>query len=263
MRAASAIVLLALALAATLARPWTFLLLVMVAGIVLAWEWGKLVRGDGFDAIALIQAVSSGAVAIMVFVGRFDLALLLLAAPLAVIGFANFAANHVAWSLAGLLITALPMAALVWLRGDPNYGALALLFVFAVVWTADTAAYGVGRLIGGRKLAPRISPQKTWSGLIGGLLVPVVIAYVFALAVGGTTPLALALVGLALALASQLGDLLESAVKRHFGVKDMSGLIPGHGGLFDRIDGFILAAPVAALIALRDLAAPGQGLLIW
>jgi len=262
-RTLSAVVLAAVALGAILANQWTFLLLVILSGAVLASEWGKLVRGDGFDATALIQAVSIAVVCILVMLGRFDLAFFLLIVALAAVGFVNFAAAHLAWSLAGLLYTALPIGALVWLRSDQAYGATAVLFVFVVAWTTDTISYAAGRLIGGAKLAPRISPNKTWSGFIAGALAPAIIGYAFALALGGTTAWRLALVSVALALACQIGDLVESGVKRRFGVKDMSEIIPGHGGLFDRIDGLLLAGLLAGLIALRDAANPGQGLLIW
>jgi len=162
-----------------------------------------------------------------------------------------------------LAYAALPAAALVWLRGDPALGAVAVVYLFAVAWTTDTASYAGGRLIGGPKLAPRISPRKTRSGFIVGAVTPALVGYAFALALKGTSPLKLALVSVALALACQMGDLVESWVKRRFGAKDMSQMIPGHGGLLDRIDGLLFAAILAALIALRDPANPGRGLLIW
>src|SRR5438552_212248 len=142
-------------------------------------------------------------------------------------------------------------------------GAVALLYLFAVAWTTDTASYAGGRLIGGPKLAPRISPHKTWSGLILGTLAPGLVGYAFAAVLKGTSGWRLALASIAIAAACQIGDLSESAVKRRFGAKDMSHLIPGHGGLLDRIDGLLIAAIAAALIALRDPANPGRGLLIW
>jgi len=143
------------------------------------------------------------------------------------------------------------------------YGAIALLYLFAIAWTTDTASYAVGTLVGGPKLAPRISPRKTWSGFIIGALVPALIGYAFALILDDTGPFELAAVSVVLALACQAGDLFESAVKRRFRAKDMSQLIPGHGGLLDRIDGLLAAAVLAGLIALRDPAAPGRALLIW
>jgi phosphatidate cytidylyltransferase len=257
------VVLAALALGATLLSPWTFLLLVMVGGGIVAWEWGRLTRGNGFDGTALISAVSASAVAILVSVGRADLALFVLAASAAAIGLTAFRSDGSFWSLAGLTYAALPAASLMWLRGDPSSGAVAVLYLFAVAWTTDTASYAAGRLIGGPKLAPRISPKKTWSGFIVGALAPALVGYAFAVALKDTSPWRLALVSVAVALACQMGDLVESWVKRRFGAKDMSQMIPGHGGLLDRIDGLLFAAILAALIALRDPANPGRGLLIW
>jgi phosphatidate cytidylyltransferase len=150
-----------------------------------------------------------------------------------------------------------------WLRADKDFGAAAVLYLFAVAWTTDTASYGAGRLIGGPRFAPRISPQKTWSGFIVGVLTPTLVGLVFAHALGSTSALKLAFVSLALALACQAGDLVESWVKRRFGAKDMSQMIPGHGGLLDRVDGLLFAAVLAGLIALRDIANPARGLLIW
>ena len=262
-RVASAVVLAALALGATLLSPWSFLLLVMVGGGIVAWEWGRLTRGNGFDGTALISAVSASAVAILVSVGRADLALFVLAASAAAIGLTAFRSDGSFWSLAGLTYAALPAASLMWLRGDPSSGAVAVLYLFAVAWTTDTASYAAGRLIGGPKLAPRISPKKTWSGFIVGALAPALVGYAFAVALKDTSPWRLALVSVAVALACQMGDLVESWVKRRFGAKDMSQMIPGHGGLLDRIDGLLFAAILAGLIALRDPANPGRGLLIW
>ena len=263
LRVASAIVLAALALAATIFSPWTFLILVMAGGVILAWEWGRFTRGNGFDGTALISAVSVTAVAVLVSVGRPDLALFLFAAAAAAIGLGGRDPTARGWSLAGLAYAALPALALVWLRTDQAFGAIAMLYLFAVAWTTDTASYVAGRLIGGPKLAPLISPRKTWSGFIVGSLTPALVGVAFALALKASSAWKLALVSVALALACQLGDLVESWVKRRFGAKDMSQLIPGHGGLLDRIDGLLFAAMLAGLIALRDPANPSRGLLIW
>jgi phosphatidate cytidylyltransferase len=262
-RLASAVVLAGIALGAVIASPWSFLALVVVAGGLLAWEWGSLTRGTGFDGTALIEAVCVTAVAVLVALGRPDLAFLILGGTAATIGFGNVSKSRAAWALAGLAYIAFPAAALMWLRSDPTLGLTAILFVLAVAWTTDTASYVGGRLLGGPKLSPRISPKKTWSGFIVGTFTPALVGYGFAVYLGNTSALLLALVSIGLALACQIGDLLESAVKRHFGAKDMSQLIPGHGGLFDRIDSLLLASVVAGLIALRDLPAPGAGLLIW
>ena len=262
-RIASAVVLATIALGATLAQPWTFLVLVMIGGGIIAWEWGRLTRGNGSDGTFMVATVSVAAIAVLVFLRRPDYALLLLAVTAAAIGYSTYATGLAAWSVAGLIYAALPTAALVWLRDDTALGLTAILFLFAVAWTTDTASYVAGRLIGGSKLAPGISPKKTWSGFLVGTVTPALVGYVFASFLEDTSPPALALVSVALALACQMGDLVESWVKRRFGAKDMSQLIPGHGGLLDRIDGLLFAAVLAGLIALRNPASPGHGLLIW
>jgi phosphatidate cytidylyltransferase len=202
-------------------------------------------------------------VAILASVGRPDLSVFLTLAAGAAILFTTPSREQGAWAVAGLAYAALPAFALVWLRSDALLGAAAVIYLFAVAWTTDTASYAAGSLIGGPKLAPKISPQKTWSGFIVGLLAPALVGIAFAFALKNTSGLRLALLSVGLAAACQIGDLAESWVKRRFGVKDMSQLIPGHGGLLDRVDGLLFAAILAALIALRDPANPGRGLLIW
>lgn len=145
-------------------------------------------------------------------------------------------------------------AALHWLRTD-SAGLINVLFVLVIVWSSDIGAYVAGRLVGGPKLAPAISPGKTWSGAIGGLLAAVAIGLAVSQAVQPGPVLHAVVVAAFLSVASQLGDLLESAAKRHFGVKDSSRIIPGHGGLFDRLDGVLAATPVAA--ALEFILGPG------
>jgi phosphatidate cytidylyltransferase len=260
----SALVLAAIALTAVVVSPWTFAALVIVCGIAVAWEWGRLVRGREFDAIFVLQATAVAAIAIFVTLARLDLAFAAVAIAFAGTLAIGIASGHVGWSLAGLVYSVLPAWSMVWLRSDAELGATALLFLFVVAWTTDTFSYAGGRLFGGPKLAPRVSPRKTWSGLILGTLTPALIGYAFAVLLQETSALKLALVSVAVAAACQVGDLSESAVKRRFGAKDMSGLIPGHGGLLDRIDGLLIAAIAAALIAfLHDPANPGRGLLIW
>jgi phosphatidate cytidylyltransferase len=262
-RIASAVVLGALALAAVIASPWTFAALVIASGVTVAWEWGRLVRGTSFDGIAMIQAAAVAAIAAFLNLSRPDLALVAAAAALIGTGALGLSSrNTLGWSLLGLAYSVLPAWCLVWLRSDETWGATALLYLFAVAWTTDTASFAGGKLIGGARFAPKISPRKTWSGLIIGTLTPALVGYGFAVALD-TSPWQLVLVSIAIAAACQVGDLSESAVKRRFGAKDMSNLIPGHGGLLDRIDGLLIAAIAAAMIALRDPAAPGHGLLIW
>jgi phosphatidate cytidylyltransferase len=151
------------------------------------------------------------------------------------------------------------------LRSDVTLGFVAIVLLFAVVWATDIFAYFVGHAAGGPKLAPRFSPKKTWSGAIGGVVAAVVVAIVIARVAGLNGLLPIATIAVFLSMAAQAGDLLESALKRRFGAKDSSQLIPGHGGLMDRLDGFVAAAVLATLIGLArgGLEAPARGLLMW
>ncbi|MGJ3258781.1 MAG: phosphatidate cytidylyltransferase [Rhodospirillales bacterium] len=155
--------------------------------------------------------------------------------------------GDVKWLIAGALYIAIPSGALIWLRGEATPGMITIFWLFAVVWSADIAAYLSGRSIGGPKLAPSISPKKTWAGFVGGVTCATVVAGAFAV-YWDEPPLSLALWGAVVAIASQAGDLLESGVKRHFGVKDSSALIPGHGGVLDRVDALVAGAVAIALL---------------
>src|SRR5262249_7674776 len=134
------------------------------------------------------------------------------------------------WHGLGTLYIGLPSIAIVWLRAEPAAGLLTVIWVLVLVVAIDTGAFFVGRTIGGPKLAPRISPKKTWAGLLGGVAAAFLVGIVFARALGAASPLPLMLASAALAIVEQAGDLLESGFKRYFGVKDSSHLIPGHGG---------------------------------
>jgi phosphatidate cytidylyltransferase len=155
----------------------------------------------------------------------------------------------------GLAAVALP-----WLRADPVAGLANTLFVLAIVWGSDVGAYLIGRLIGGPKLAPAISPGKTWSGATGGLVSAAVAGLAVAACLSvGYSPLHVMVVAAGLGIVSQAGDLLESALKRRFGVKDSGHIIPGHGGLLDRLDALLVVAPAAALLAFSV----GRGVVLW
>jgi phosphatidate cytidylyltransferase len=262
-RLTSAVVMAVLALGSVVVSIWTFVALAIASGVIVSWEWGRLVRKAGFDAIALMQSAAVAAVAVAVALSRPGLALIAAALALAGTGLGAITSPTLGWSLLGIAYSVLPAWSMVWLRSDQTLGATALLYLLAVAWTTDTASYAGGRLIGGPKLAPQISPRKTWSGLLVGTFAPALIGFAFAWFLGETSRWRLALVSVVIAAACQIGDLSESAAKRRFGAKDMSNLIPGHGGLLDRIDGLLIAAIAAALIALRDPANPGRGLLIW
>ena len=160
--------------------------------------------------------------------------------------------------LAGLLYILLAAAALYWLRADPGVGRTNLLFLLLLVWASDIGAYAAGRAIGGPRLAPLISPGKTVSGALGGLAAAVLVGIAAATISSTALIRAGALAGL-LGMVAQAGDLAESYAKRRFGVKDSGRLIPGHGGLLDRVDALLAVALAAAILALID----GRGVVLW
>ncbi|MBS1167213.1 MAG: hypothetical protein H6R00_3238 [Proteobacteria bacterium] len=271
LRLLSAIVLAAVTVGALWAGGWVFAALSAVAAVLILREWMTMSGPFAFRAApwALMAFI-----AVTVMMAREE--------PLQSLGFSALVAAalmlarvtepRVAWLSLGVLYAGVPAIAAIALRGADkstfaSTGAVAVIFVLAVVWATDTAAYFSGRLIGGPKLAPRFSPKKTWSGAIGGAVAGVVAGCLVAAAAGVGVSVPQALVALLLSVVGQGGDLAESAMKRHFGVKDSGVLIPGHGGIMDRVDGLVAALVVAAAIGLgRDwLAGVGiaDGLLIW
>ena len=174
-------------------------------------------------------------------------------------------ARRPAWAAGGVVYAGALLLAPALLRGDPDWGLTALLFLFAIVWTTDIFAYFCGRAIGGPLLWPSVSPKKTWSGAVGGLVGGVAAGVAVAYASGIGRLGIVGVMALVLSVLAQAGDLFESAVKRRFGAKDASHLIPGHGGLMDRLDGFLVAALAALLIGMirQGTAAPARGLLVW
>jgi phosphatidate cytidylyltransferase len=261
-RVMAALVLVPLAIAAAWFGGWFWLGLVTLTVIGLFGEWQMIV--GNLRPMALIWGFLALAVAgISLAIDRFDISNLSVALGL----FAMFlfsAREHRSWSAIGLAYTAAAMFACVLLRRDPSHGFIALIFVFVVVWITDILGYFVGRGLGGPKLWVRVSPKKTWSGAIGGVVGSIVFAGVFAAAgYGSLAPMLL--LGTVISVISQLGDLFESALKRQFGVKDSSQIIPGHGGLLDRLDGFMAAIIAAAVIGYMRSGAEsiGQGLLVW
>jgi phosphatidate cytidylyltransferase len=172
--------------------------------------------------------------------------------------------NHVGWIGLGVVYALAAFAASIVVRLDPVWGFSALMFILLVVWMTDIGGYFAGRGIGGPKLWPRVSPKKTWAGAIGGFVLSLAVAAGFAMnGLGSLLPLLM--IATVLTVLSQLGDLFESAVKRKFGVKDSSQIIPGHGGLLDRLDGYVFAVVAAAVIGLLRGGADGvgRGLMVW
>ncbi len=250
LRILSAAVMLPVAVAATWLGGWFFAALIALAGIAMLWEWGRL-PGD-----LAMNVVVSGS---LVFVA--GLYLCLSSNPAAGFGLIVIMAPVIAllqwrrfvWHAAGFVYIALPCLALLWLR-DGADGLLIVFWLLVVVWATDIGAYFAGRTIGGPKLIPRISPNKTWAGLFGGMAAA---GLAGGLVASLAPPLPVFWLGISaavLAIIAQAGDFTESAIKRRCGVKDSSHLIPGHGGVLDRVDGLLFVAPVAtlALLLWRD-----------
>jgi phosphatidate cytidylyltransferase len=249
--------LVALSFAWAGARP--FGVLVLIAGLLMSWEWGRVVRGREFDVALLVHGTAIAAAAILTSAGFAALGLAGLIIGAIIVLSLEFGVRPIT-SAVGVLYSGLPTVALLWLRGSEPMGFEAILLIFVIVWASDTLAFAAGRTIGGPKLAPSVSPNKTWSGLGGALVAGGVAAAAFALTVGAPI-LLLALIGVMLGLVAQVGDLIESAWKRHFGFKDTSQLIPGHGGVMDRLDGVVAVAVTAALFGLfSDPHAPAAAL---
>ena len=261
LRIFSGAVLAAVAFLLAYAGPRPFAFLILVCALVISWEWGRLVRRATFDLGFFVHAIAVTVAIVLAGAGYAALAVAVLAIA-AITLIPLYIGRGARLSALGVFYVGLPAVALLWLRSDEPFGFTAVLFIFAVVWSSDTAAYAAGRSIGGPKLWPRVSPNKTWAGLGGALCAGAIAAAVFAVLEPEAAPVRLILIGVGLALIAQAGDLAESALKRLFNLKDASDLIPGHGGFMDRMDSIVAAAVAAALLALAiDPHAPARALL--
>ncbi|MGH7119394.1 MAG: phosphatidate cytidylyltransferase [Acetobacteraceae bacterium] len=259
-RLVSAFVLAAIALACLWAGGISWALLVAVAGIGVGVEWARVAGFRPAALPGLCLPVLAAAACLATAAGITVPTLILLAvvaAALARTGQA-YSPGRV-WLAGGVFYVGIAGMAATWLRLGTPAGRSNLLFVLVIVWASDTGAYLVGRMVGGPKLAPRISPSKTWAGMAGGIAFAIAAGLVVGKFFAAGTNVAGIGISIALAVASQAGDLLESAFKRRFGVKDSSRLIPGHGGLLDRLDGVLAAFPMAAIMML----ALGPGADLW
>lgn len=260
-RVLSAVALAPLPIAAIwFGSPW-LPLLTALAGAVMAWEWGRLCRRGrlGATGIVLVGVVLAAIATATLTTLSFAIGFALLGAGI-VFWFARGRPDlDPEWTAFGALWVALPCICLLWLaRGGPN-GRATLLWVLAVVWATDIGAYSIGRTLGGPRLAPRWSPRKTWAGLAGGAVCAGLAGWATAIWLGISPVLPLVLLSAGLAIVEQFGDLAESLAKRRFGVKDSSGLIPGHGGLLDRLDGLLAVIPVVALLTMIA----GRSVVTW
>lgn len=263
-RILSALVLAPVALALTWAGDWPFAALLAAASVAMAFELSALLPGATAGDRALLAA--SGLAVVAIAASGLSLVALLAGAAglLLALAFRLWRGGPVWAPLLAYPYLILPLVGLLWLRLDPMLGRAAAFWLLGVVWATDIFAYFAGRAIGGPKIAPRLSPKKTWAGLIGGMMGAAAVGFGTSLWLNAGSPALLGLFSALLAIVAQAGDFLESALKRRAGVKDSGKLIPGHGGILDRVDGLVAAAVGAALLALIHTAAsPGAGVLIW
>ena len=251
-RAASAAVLAPLAIGGLWLGGWAFMALMGAAAALLAWEWAKMTAPGASRWMAVAVGVGVMVPGLTAYLGDISLALVLLVfGAMAAFLIAQLVRRSPIDAAYGVFYIGWPLVLLVWLRVSEEGGRWIIL-LFAVTWAADIFAYLVGSLLKGPKLWPRFSPNKTWAGFVGGLCAGVAAGAIAAvlLNMASLPPAWGALVGLAAALATMAGDLWESALKRRFGVKDAGDIIPGHGGLLDRVDGLMFAIVVAAAARL-------------
>ncbi len=264
LRIASAAVMAPLAVWAAYLGGWPFTLFWAIAAIAVLWEWITLVAGPG-NRLMFSSCGSALAVAAMLASRDRPVAAIFLVGLGALAATIFAPREQRAWISAGIGYAGALLLAPLLLRGVDWLGFIALVLLFAVVWTTDVAGYFAGRAFGGPKLMPSVSPKKTWSGAIAGLIGAMAVAIAVARAFGEFNLVAIALLALVLSIVSQAGDLLESFIKRRFNAKDASGLIPGHGGVMDRLDGFWAACLIACLIGLLrgGWDETARGLLVW
>lgn len=265
-RLVSAVVLIPAVIADVWAGGIWFNLFVALLGVLMANEWVTICHRQDQRQFALHAAAAIAGALLPLEVGIWG-SLAAIAVLWAIsAGFARYQdPTGAKWRYLGVPYVSLPAIALVLLRNDQLYGIAAIIWIMVTVWSADSLAYFAGRIIGGPKLAPVISPKKTWAGLGGAVAGSALASLAFAIIAGLPGLLLLAFLAGLLAIVEQAGDLFKSAMKRHYGVKDSGRLIPGHGGVIDRVDGLVAVAMAAALIGLTrgGMEATGAGLLVW
>lgn len=249
LRMASAMVMLPLAILAVWLGSWWFAVFLAAICAAMCWEWAHICS-PRYAEVGVVMLTAGAAGPLLQPAFGFSVVLWVIAAALVVLlvlAVAHRMDNRVI-CIAGLPYVVIGISCIGLLRADPVAGLATVVWAAASVVATDVGAYFVGRNVGGPKLAPRLSPNKTWSGLIGGILCAAVVGVVTAFIVDAAWE-SLAVCSAILALIAQGGDLIESALKRHFNVKDASRLIPGHGGFLDRFDGYLTAMPAAAVMS--------------
>ncbi|UXN07624.1 phosphatidate cytidylyltransferase [Bartonella sp. HY761] len=244
-----------------------FSVFAFVIGFAVLYEWQTISKVKQNNLTTMLGWLFYSIIFILVLF-KFDISYIFSATILFAIILAFASWQNAGWVAGGFLYGLVPALALTLLRGDEQMGFGAIIFLFAIVWGTDIAAYFNGRALGGPKLAPRFSPNKTWSGAVGGAAIGVAGGVLVVLLLIknslviniAPTDFWVPLLALILSIASQAGDIGESWVKRYFGVKDSSNLLPGHGGFMDRVDGLVAAAVLLYIIAalFADSRAPAN-----
>ncbi|AJD52213.1 phosphatidate cytidylyltransferase [Thalassospira xiamenensis M-5 = DSM 17429] len=245
-RVVSALVMTPVAVAAVWFGSPYFEILVFLFSVGMMWEWTRMCVPGHVNSVSVVAAVSLAVSMLFMTTGEY-----LLIIPAVLVGAATAAlrpGKDRFLAAFGIIYISLAALAAHWLRSMHGDGLLLIMWLFFLVWATDTGAYAFGKAIGGPKLAPRFSPKKTWAGLIGGMLCAMLIGGLITYFSGNSIQVSIVLASGGLAIVAQIGDLGESALKRHFKVKDSSHLIPGHGGVLDRADGMLSVFPVAFVI---------------
>ena len=233
-----------------LGPPWSDILIVLAAA-VLGYEWQRICCGTDLQPAGLVMVATLVGAPVLGAAGFFTVAgwwLATGAMAAAVLARPLGKQSPGLWLALGVAYLGAACLCFQWLRQDPATGRAMLFWLLASVWATDVFAYFAGRAIGGPKLAPSISPNKTWAGLAGGMLAAAVVGLITALLLQDSSVFRFALFGATVALVAQAGDLWASLLKRRFGAKDFGRLIPGHGGLLDRVDGLLAASLFVAAI---------------
>jgi len=229
--------------------PW-FDLLIIFGGGVMAWEWATMCSGGRFDLHGWLMEAGIAVCLVALYAGSPVMSLIAVAVVTGTVAAVSVARGHAspARLALGMALVSLFCLSFILLRATPDNGLALVIWLVVAVWMTDAGGYFFGKLIGGPKLAPRISPNKTWAGLGGGVLLAALWSAAAAFWAGSYAvgPAMAAAAGIA--MIAQLGDLAVSSVKRRFGVKDASALIPGHGGFLDRLDGMLLTGPATAFV---------------
>ncbi len=250
-RVISALALVPIVLGAVWAGGLAFKLMLALAIVLMAYEWARLTCAPDWHGDATIIAGTAFGAMLALEIENPGAPVVVIAAGMALSGGLGwFAGKELRWRMLGVPYISLGPVALAWLRDLGGVGLTLIIWLLLIIWAMDIGAYFSGRAIGGPKLAPRASPNKTWAGLWGGMASAALMGGAVAAISGMGQALPLAAASALVGAWSQVGDIVESMVKRRFGVKDMSNLIPGHGGILDRVDGLLFAAPVMIPVAL-------------